>query len=489
MAGFNLIRNARAFFTTNVSATDGTVTASGALNTNTFELQLMSGFSFSQNTTNQVVIVSEAGTAPARSQRSFNTALEPVDFTFSTYIRPTGTTTVNCEERVLWNALLSSKAIDTAGTSLAAVTTFTRTASSNTVSFTCTAFDFATAGFAVNDVITISSILGADAQEWNTAATVTAIAGTTAACTGLTIVYLTAPAGVATAPSTVPTTLKIHKGAITQNLAAGTEAAYLLAHSGGSNKNQLQTFGMVIVIDTVTYFIDNCVLDQAAIEFGLDGIAMVAWTGKASALRQVAQTTDTAGTLSGGYAGTYLAKVTAAKFITNKLSTVTLKSTFRGAGTSPASYVVALTGGNLTIANNVTYVTPEIMGTVNKPITYFTGTRSITGSLNAYLKSGSTNTGGLLSQLLTDAATITEPKFYTEIHVGGSANAVRVELEMPAVSLQIPTIDAGSDILSTVINFTAQGFDGALSTAAGLSAAAYDVEGSNDLLVRYYSAA
>lgn len=489
MAGFNLIRNARAFFTTNVSGTDGTVTATGATNTNTFELQLMAGFSFSQNTTNQVVTVNEAGTAPARSQRSFNTALEPVDFSFSTYMRPTGTTTINCEERVLWNALLSNKPINTTGTTISSVTTFTRAASGNSISFGCTAFDFATAGFAVGDVITISGILGTDAKEWNAPVRVISILGTTAACTGMTIEYLIAPAGTGTAPSTPPTTFKLHTGAVTQNAAAGTQGAYLLAHSGGSNKNQLQVFGMVIVIDTVTYFLDNCVLDQVAIEFGLDGIAMCAWTGKASALRQVDATVDTAGTLSGGYAGTYLAKVTSAKFITNKLSTVTLKSTFRGAGSSPSSYVVALTGGNLTIANNVTYITPEILGTVNKPITYFTGTRSITGSLNAYLKSGTLNTGGLLSQLLTESATVTEPKYYTEIHIGGASNAVRVELEMPAVAVQIPTIDAGSDILSTVINFTAQGFDGSSSTAAALTAAAYDVEGSNDLSIRYFAAA
>ena len=99
------------------------------------------------------------------------------------------------------------------------------------------------------------------------------------------------------------------------------------------------------------------------------------------------------------------------------------------------------------------------------------------------------NTNGLLSDLLTDSATITEPKYYAEVQIGGGANAVKVEVELPAVSLQIPTIDAGSDILSTVINFTAQGFDGDTSTAAALSAALYDVENSNDLIIRYYSAA
>jgi len=41
---------------------------------------------FSQNTSVDTVTLNEAGAAPVRGQRSFNTALEPVDFSFSTYI-------------------------------------------------------------------------------------------------------------------------------------------------------------------------------------------------------------------------------------------------------------------------------------------------------------------------------------------------------------------------------------------------------------------
>ena len=490
MAGFNLLRNAKAFFTTNLTSTaDPTVAVTGASATNTFEIQVLGGLSFNQSTNAQNITVNEAGDAPARGQRSFNTSLAPVEFSFSTYVRPSGTTTIDCEEKVLWNALLNSKAIDLTGTTLTTVGAFTRTASLSEITFTCTAFNLTTAGIAVGDTVTISGILGTDAIEWNQPVEITARAGVDTACTGLTIVYLKAPAGTGTAPATVPTTFKIHKGAVTQNLAASPEASYLLAHSGGSNKNQLQAFGMVIAIDDTTYLLDNCALNQVSVDFGLDGITTLAWTGNATAIRQVAATTASAGTLTGGFAGSYTQKNTAAKYITNKLSTVTLKSTVRGIGTGAKTYALALTGGNFTISNNINYITPENLGVVNAPVTYYTGTRAISGSFNAYLKTGAGNqTSTLLSDMLTASSTSTEPKFSTEIQIGGGSNTVKVEVEMPAVTLQIPTIDAGGDILSTVINFTSQGFDGTSSTAAANATAAYDVENSNDLFIRYYSA-
>lgn len=489
MAGFNLVRNARAFFTTNLNATTKVVTLTGHTAATTTELQVLNGFSFSQNPEAQTITISEAGTAPARGQRSFNTALAPVEFSFSTYIRPSGTTTIDCEEKVLWNSLLSSQAIDTTGLSVSTVSAFTRTANLDTVTFTCAAANLSGAGIAVGDVITISSITGTDAIEWNAPAILDAVtAGTISAATGIRIKYLRAPAGAATAPATAPTSLKIHKGAITQNATAGTEGAYLLAHCGGSNKNQLQAFGLIVSVDGVTYLIDNCALNQASVDFGLDGIAMVQWTGNGTALRQIAGTfTASGGTFGGtvGVTGSYTQKNTSANFITNKLSTVTLASNLRGLGTS-TSYTVAITGGNMTINNNIQYVTPEILGVVNSPIGYFTGTRAISGNLTAYLKTGTNTTGTLLTDMLSNASTTTETKYALELAIGGHSNSVKVELDMPAVSLQIPSVET-QDVLSTTINFTAEGFDASTSAAAG-GTASYDLEQTNELLIRYYSA-
>jgi hypothetical protein len=117
----NLIRNSRVFFTTNVDS-QGRVKAgaykdAGSLfsETNTFEIQVLEGMTFSQNTTIDTVTLNEAGAAPARGQRSFNTALEPLDFSFSTYLRPFNNgTNITAEEAYLWNAFAGSIAIGSA---------------------------------------------------------------------------------------------------------------------------------------------------------------------------------------------------------------------------------------------------------------------------------------------------------------------------------------------------------------------------------------
>ena len=373
---FNLIRNSRVFFTTNVNAQTGVVAATGFLPANTREIQVMDGFSFSQNTTAETVTLSEAGAAPVRGQRSFNTALEPVDFSMSTYMRPAdGGTNITAEESVLWNALFATDPI------------------------------------------------GGTAPAW------------TEGVTNCTLV------------------------------------------AGNSQSHQLQKFGLIIVIDGVSYIIDNCALDSATVDFGLDAIAMVAWAGKGAILRQIAGLTATTGTtvtFGGGLTGSAKGKDTSAPFIANKLSTLTLQKEIDGTGTT---FNVAITGGSLTIANNLTYLTPANLGVVNRPFTYFTGTRAISGSLNAYLRAGSTNTAGLLADLLTSSTTDVDPAFLVQFEVGGATNATRVEFEMSAAVLTIPTVST-EQVVSTTINFTAQG------SATG----AFDIGVANELEVRYFTA-
>jgi len=344
----NLIRNSRVFFTTNVDS-QGRVRAGAYkddsnpfLVTNTFEIQVLEGMTFSQNTTVDTVTLNEAGATPARGQRSFNTALEPLDFTFSTYLRPylnpganagVGTDDyVTCEEKWLWNAFGGSIAVGT----------------------------------------------------------------TNAAWTD---------------------------GAV-NNAGPGT---FTVANS---NKHQLQAFGLIVVFDDLAYALDNCALDTATIDFGIDAIAAIQWAGKGSLIRQLTLTAGTASagevtfagadvtTTPGNPADKALAKNTAAKFITNKLTVLQVNddiNDFTG-----SDYSVPITGGSITMSNNLTYLTPANLGVVNLPITYFTGTRSITGTLTAYLRSGSSNTGGLLNSLISSAATEINPSYAINIQMGGT---------------------------------------------------------------------
>lgn len=372
---FNLIRNSRVFFTTLVDTNTGVVASSGFLPTNTYELQVLDGFSFSQATAKETVTLTEGGSAPVRGQRSFNTSLEPVEFSMSTYMRPAdGGTNITAEESVLWNAMFSTATIGT-----------------------------------------------------GSAAWVEAPAKATLSATN-------------------------------------------------SDKHQLQKFGLIIVLDGNSFAIDNCVLDTATIDFGLDAISSIAWAGKGAALRQITTPTlagTSTVTFTGSLTGTAKGKNTDAPYIANKLSTVTLLSGIAGGGTS---YNVALTGGSLTISNNITYLTPANIGVVNTPATYFTGTRSITGTMSAYLRSGSGNTAGLMADLLSSSSSDVDPEYNIKISVGGSTSATRVDFTMPAVVLSIPSV-ATEQVVSTNIEFTAQ----------GSAANAFSIETPNELTVEYYT--
>jgi hypothetical protein len=246
------------------------------------------------------------------------------------------------------------------------------------------------------------------------------------------------------------------------------EASKAVSSTLGSNKNELQKFTLIFKVDNTIYKVANAAVNQAEITFDLQGIAMIAWSGFGTTLTSPA-------TLQTWTGSNYTPFPTndAKYYITNKLSTTTLVSNI--SGTAGNTYSLPITGGNLTINNNIEYLTPENMGVVNNSIGYFTGTRSITGSLNAYLKTGSFESAKLLTDILAGLTTTSETKFKLQIEIGGISNQTRVEMLMDGCQLQVPTVDI-QDVVSTTIGFTAQGYQGT----------DYNIEKTNNLVVSYY---
>lgn len=486
---YNLARNSRVFFTTNVNTATGAVVTDGSVafsTTNCFEIQVLDGFSFSQGTANTTIAINEAGSTPIRGQRAFNTALNPVDISFSTYIRPRlASNQATAEERVLWNALLGTVPVDglsgTASVTVGGTLSTATRASTTTGTVTITGTSMTYAGISVGDIVSLKGFSGTGVADFYGPAKVTSLSATS-----IVVDYLTAPKGTLTSVPAM-TGLKFDKAAWVENpTTTGVTTSYAQVSSAQSNKNQLQTFGMIFVVDSTWYVVDNCAMDGASIDFGLDAIATIAWTAKGTKLRQV--TPSTTGTdmlasnpvfaTSGNMTGTAVGKVTSANYITNKLSTVTLQSNIGGVGGT--SYTVVLTGGNMSITNNINYVTPNNIGTVNIPIGYYTGARNISGTMNAYLRTGTGYAADLLNTMLNNIATAAEPKYKLQLEVGGASNGTRVELEMPGVVLGVPSVDI-ADVVSTAITFNAQG------TTATTSSNTYDIENTNDLAIRYFS--
>jgi len=496
---YNLARNSRVFVTTNLNTATGAVKSTGFTPTNTWELQILDGFTFSQNTNQTTIQINEAGTTPIRGQRAFNTALNPVDVTFSTYIRPkNATSTVNAEEKVLWNALMGYVGIEgttdgvpstATGTTLGgtpATTLLRATTSSPTVTISGSGLTTLTVG----DTYNIYGLTGSDSPKYNKPIKVTS---STASL--LVFDYLTAPpnaAATVVANVTVSAAVKFSKAAwVDQPTASGVTVPFGQVTSAMSNRNQLQPIGFIFNVDSAWYTIDNCAIDQAAIDFGLDAIAMVAWTAKGTRLNSIAaptgadlsQANPVLGT-GGSLAGTATGRILDAAYITNKLSTTTVQKTIGGVGAGNTAYTVVLTGGNITIANNINYVTPNNIGVVNLPIGYFTGSRAISGTLNAYLRTGSGQVADILTDMLTNIATSAETKYKLQLEIGGASAGTRVEVEMPGVVLGVPSVEI-ADVVSTAITFNAQG---TAKDINGVTNAAYDLENTNDVSVRYFAA-
>ena len=92
-------------------------------------------------------------------------------------------------------------------------------------------------------------------------------------------------------------------------------------------------------------------------------------------------------------------------------------------------YSLTLTGGSFNIGNNITYLVPEELGAINKPLEHVTGARNVTGSATCYLTlSDSDKTSGTSRQFFNDLVSTTAMsqvvnKFAVTLKIGGSAQA------------------------------------------------------------------
>jgi hypothetical protein len=261
-----------------------------------------------------------------------------------------------------------------------------------------------------------------------------------------------------------------------------------------SDVHELMKLNLFFALENTTYRLNDAQVNQAEIDFSIDGIASITWSGNATTIDQVGeaiedpskfiiQTTSEAAPTSAStdtFVETYNYVDTTgpsdADYLRNKLSTLYLDTDAQGGGSSSnglddRTYDINITGGSLTIANNVTYVTPETIGVVDKPIGSFTGARVISGSLTMYLDTKSNGSNQLLTDLsgATDLVTnVFDMRLFMGVAgaVGSDGDAIGaddftapgVEFNMPRAQLSIPTVEVG-DLVSASLEFAAHGSD------------------------------
>ena len=261
-----------------------------------------------------------------------------------------------------------------------------------------------------------------------------------------------------------------------------------------SDVHELMKLNLFFALENTTYRLNDAQVNQAEIDFSIDGIAQITWSGNATTIDQVGeaiedpskfiiQTTAEQAPTSAStdtFVETYNYVDTTgpsdADYLRNKLSTLYLDADAQGGGSSSnglddRTYDINITGGSLTIANNVTYVTPETIGVVDKPIGSFTGARVISGSLTMYLDTKANGSNQLLTDLsgATDLVTnVFDMRLFMGVSgaVGSDGDAIGaddftapgVEFNMPKAQLSIPTVEVG-DLISASLEFAAHGSD------------------------------
>lgn len=349
-----------------------------------WEIPVLDGFSLSQATNSSEITLNEAGSTSRRARLLFNDSLAPVEWSFSTYVRPYVSAGVNyttnhvhAVEEVLWAMFVG-----------------------------CTGFD------------------GDD--NWTSAS-------------GTPIVH------------TGTSNTAINFGASNISYYPEDFAIYFSFSDGSANQN--------------AYKITKAVVNSVTLDFDIDGLATLNWSGFGSLLQ------DQQGISPQVPAGAYTEGVTdTGAFIRNRISDVTLSRT-----DSPAeTYNIILTGGSINFENNMTYLTPEEIGLVNQPLGNVTGARAISGNMTCYLDTtvSPSYSAELLSDLVSDTTTVRNV-FDLDIYVGGNGLTPSVQFSLPTSHLEIPNMTV-EDVMSVDIAFHGQVGSG-------------DVNATDEATITYYA--
>ena len=453
-----------------------------------WEVPVLDGFSFSQSTNSSEITLAEMESstgASRRGRKAFNDSLSPGEWSCSTYVRPfkaaAGNTAgtadlsakVHAVEELLWALMMGAD-------------DYTNDLTSNGVSF----FENSTA-------IPIT-----DTKEGETYEIVAVGTGTSPAANWAGI---GAPAGFAaetifTKNATAATDSENTDATVKRivNNPTTTESRFSFHASNSSTFEPANLYFVIGDSDRKVMKLKDITVNEATLDFDIDGIATINWSGNSNDVIDFGASTYTAATAGSGktigdvlldssenfrlYVHTTASAVTpyineaidsTDNFIRNRLTQLTITTT-ANAGTTPEvygtadpdkdgtqelelSYDLTLTGGSISISNNVSYITPEVLGTVNVPIGHVTGTRTVSGSFTCYLTSDS-NSDQDSSAFYDDLRSITNVvtnSLNLTFKVGGTTStAPRLEVNMPNCHIEIPTHSI-EDVISLESNFNA----------------------------------
>ena len=392
-----------------------------------YEIPVLDGYSFSQATNSSEITLSEAADSSGNSKRGramFNDSFAPAEWSFSTYMRPS-----------------TSSSSDT---------------------------------YASNNHAGDSKKFAVEGPLWGAMSATSYALGVGASDT-------------VTVGTFEPNVFNFQNS---NKVALGVFDLYFVLGAAKDTATTLYTTGTEGV---TVYKISDCSVGSASIDFDIEGLAQVAWSGQGKKIKEVTQLKTTAGATSPAVTGEESTTKglidegisSTSNYIRQKLTSLAISydvSDATGSGTTSdgeaqltadKTYSVVLTGGNITIENNLTYLTPETLGSVNQPLGHVMGTRSVSGNFTCYLNNVADGSMDLLEDLHEATDIITNSFDMTFSIGGGSGN--RVAVAIPNAHLELPTHSI-EDVISIDVNF--HGLPADLSSATASASA-------NELSITY----
>lgn len=473
-------------------------TASNGTDTNLWEIPVLDGFSFSQSTNSSEITLNEAiaaeGGKSRRARQIFNDSLAPAEWSFSTYIRPIQSEVdlnegwsdngenadIHAVEEALWANFVSNnswkapvtitKTFASGGASGATTVTLnnvsglvvgmgvTGTGIANNSNITAISGSEITLDEATTGQVSGTLTFKGDGQ-WNTGVT-----NNTSNClidfknsevaelgtfdlffllggNGISFTKTFASGGASGATTVVlnnATDLTVGMTVAGTGIVTGSKVTAINSSTITLDTATTEQVSGSIVFrsERQVYKLSDCVVNEAAIEFDVDGIATINWSGFSSLI------TDQ-GTSGATATNVIKEQITSTdNFIRNRLTTLAVTAsdttTFPGVN-NDGVYNVTLTGGSLTFSNSITYLTPEDLGRVNVPLGHIAGTRVVGGNISCYLNDSTGGSSDLFKALI-EATSTTVNSFNFVFNIGGNVSGEpRVIVTMPRCHLEIPT--------------------------------------------------
>lgn len=399
----NLQRNSEVYFST-VDLLNGGDPANMTAR-NTWRVEVLAGYAASQSAATQDITATESGDSPDRGTQRFNTAINPAEWSFSSYIRPTGlnaddgsdSATGNVKplaDWFIWQMLMSN----------------TNPAAGNSEQSTWQPVDAQTAKFELIDRPAVGNVF-AHKSNFST---------------------LTENHMYIKMDNVI---YQITKSSVNEVTVDAAIDGIATANWSGFGTNFVELTGAV--------------RNNAVSVFGGIDNAGTLVTGNAQS-----NVGTTVGQSYHPWASADVGGVVkTSEFIKNKLSLVDINH--KKSETDPNQhYVLPVTGLSFSYTNNATFLTPEELAALNAPIGQFTGSKTISGNFTAFLRGGANSTAQLFRNISTDTRTVSSTTTNANVQIGGTT-APFFSIFMPAAALSFP-VHQIEDVIGLSVDFLAQ---------------------------------